>query len=141
MFFIKLLVVDKSEFAPLIGNWPWLREKNAVTSHLFQMPGKVAQQIKSNSDCLGLSWKPVAKARPIHWKILPDNPSHFDFYLMKKAIFVFLFELRDTGMNILSTIMSKAVKIRFAFLFLFFCACDLMLIFSGRGAGQLKIYH
>lgn len=28
MFFIKLLVVDKSEFAPLIGNWPWLRKKN-----------------------------------------------------------------------------------------------------------------
>lgn len=27
MFFIKLLVVDKSEFAPLIGNWPWLRGK------------------------------------------------------------------------------------------------------------------
>lgn len=75
MFFIKLLVVDKSEFAPLIGNWPWLREKNpAVTSHLFQMPGKVAQQIvlKSNSDCLGLCWKPVAKARPIPWKSLAN---------------------------------------------------------------------
>lgn len=72
MFFIKLLVVDKSEFAPLIGDWPWLRGKNAVTSNLFQMPGKVAQKIvlKSNSDCLGLSWKPVAKARPIHWKNL-----------------------------------------------------------------------
>lgn len=75
MFFIKLLVVDKSEFAPLIGNWPWLREKKtAVTSHLFQMPGKVARQIilKSNSDCLGLSWKPVAKARSIHWKNLAN---------------------------------------------------------------------
>lgn len=45
VFFIKLLVVDKSEFAPLIGNLPWLREKTAVTSHLFQMPGKIAQQI------------------------------------------------------------------------------------------------
>lgn len=75
MFFIKVLVVDKSEFAPLIGNWPWLREKKtAVPSHLLQMPGKVAQQIvlKSNSDFLGLSWKPVAKVRPIHWKNLAN---------------------------------------------------------------------
>lgn len=34
---------------------------------------------------------------------------------MKKAIFVFIFELRDTGMNILSTTMSEVVEISFAF--------------------------
>lgn len=45
VFFIKLLVLDKSEFAPLIGNWPELREETAVTSHLCQMPGKIMQQI------------------------------------------------------------------------------------------------
>lgn len=40
VFFIKLLVVDKSEFAPLIGNWPWLGDETAVISHLFQCLGK-----------------------------------------------------------------------------------------------------
>lgn len=45
MVFIKLLVEDKSEFAPLIGNWSELREETAVTSHQCQMPGKIMQQI------------------------------------------------------------------------------------------------
>jgi len=30
VFFIKFLVVDKSEFAPLIGNWSWLRDKKLL---------------------------------------------------------------------------------------------------------------
>lgn len=45
VFFITPLVEDKSEFAPLIGNWSELGEETAVTSHQCQMPGKIMQQI------------------------------------------------------------------------------------------------
>lgn len=45
VFFIKILVVDKSEFAPLIGNWPWLRGKNCCCISSVSNAWEIAQQI------------------------------------------------------------------------------------------------
>lgn len=140
MFFIKLLVVDKSEFAPLIGNWPWLREKNPCSyissvSNAWESSSADSLKVKFRLPWTQLEASCKSKTHSLE-KSCQLTPPTLTF-LMKKIIFVFLFELRYTGMNKFSTIMSKVVEISFAF----FCACGLMLIFSGRGAGQLKIYH
>lgn len=116
MFFIKLLVVDKSEFAPLIGNWPWLREKTCCSissaSNAWESSSADSLKVKFRLPWTQLEASCKSKTHSLE-KSCQLTPPTLTF-LMKKAIFVFLFELRDTGMNIFSTIMSKVVEISFA---------------------------
>lgn len=83
VFFIKLLVVDKSEFAPLIGNRPWLREKKYcyISSVSNAWENSSADSLKVE---FGLPWTPLEASCKIKTHSLETScqltPPTFTFF-------------------------------------------------------------